>query len=43
MYRLISDTRFIHKVKSEFLENEWDRLVAGEEFKFVRGGEINEQ
>jgi len=43
MYRLISDTKFIDKVKSEFLENEWDRLVAGENFKFVKGVESDEQ
>lgn len=42
MYRLMSDTKFINKVKSEFLENEWDQLVAGEDFKFVREDESNE-
>ena len=36
MYRLISDVKFISKVKSEFLENEWNRLVAGDEFKFFK-------
>lgn len=43
MYRLMSDTKFINKVKKEFLENEWDRLVAGEDFKFMREEENYEQ
>lgn len=43
MYRLVSDTRFIHKVKSEFLEKEWDRLVAGEDFCFLKEDESDEQ
>jgi hypothetical protein len=43
MYRLTSDIKFINKVKNEFLENEWDRLVVGENFKFMSEGERNEQ
>lgn len=35
MYRLVSDTKFIHKVKKEFLEKEWNKLVVGDEYKFI--------
>ena len=43
MYRLISDIKFISKVKSEFLEKEWNRLVVGDDFMFIKEGSINEQ
>lgn len=35
MYRLLTDTKFIHSVKSEFLEKEWYNAVVGNEYKFV--------
>ena len=35
MYRIVSDTKFIHNVKKEFLEKEWGKLVAGEEYSFL--------
>lgn len=34
LYRLVSDYRFIQKIKREFLENEWYSLVMGEEYDF---------
>lgn len=43
MYRLITDSRFIHKVQSEFLEKEWDQLIAGEDFYFAKEDERHEQ
>lgn len=36
-YRLISDTKYIAKVKKEFLENEWNKLVAGDDYIFPEG------
>lgn len=35
MYRLVTDTKFIRKVKKEFLEKEWNKLVIGDEYKFI--------
>ena len=35
LHRLISDTQFIHQVKSEFLEKEWQNAVLGEEYSFL--------
>ena len=35
-YRLISDYKFIKKVKTEFLEHEWYNAVYGEEYKFMQ-------
>ena len=40
MYRLVTDTKFINRVKSEFLENEWYKAVMGEEYKFLSSGEV---
>ena len=40
MYRLITDAKFINRVKSEFLEKEWYKTVMGEEYKFMSSGEI---
>ena len=42
MYRIVSDTKFIHRVKKEFLEKEWEKLVLGDEYKFIGEGETNE-
>lgn len=42
MYKLVSDTKFINKVKNEFLEKEWNQLVIGEDYK-LEGGYIDEQ
>ena len=39
MYRLVSDKKFINNVKSEFLKNEWERLVVGDDFSFTVGGQ----
>ena len=39
MYRLITDTKFIARVKSEFLENEWYKAVVGEDYKFLELGD----
>ena len=36
IYRLISDTRFIYKVKKEYLEKEWTSRVLGEEYNFMK-------
>lgn len=39
-YRLISDTKYTAKIKKEFLENEWNKLVSGDDYLFcARGGE----
>lgn len=37
LYRLITDYKFIQKIKQEFLENEWYNLVVGNEFEFMKG------
>ena len=42
MYRLVTDTRFIRKVKKEFLEKEWNKLVIGDEYKFINEGNHHE-
>lgn len=39
MYRLITDAKFINRVKSEFLEKEWYKAVMGEDYKFLSSGE----
>ena len=35
MYRFVSDTKFICEIKKEFLEKEWNKLVIGDEYKFI--------
>ena len=35
VYRLVTDTKFISKVKKEYLESEWQKRVVGEEYSFV--------
>ena len=40
MYRLITDAKFINRVKSEFLEKEWYKAVMGEDYKFLSSGEV---
>ena len=42
MYRIISDTKFIHRVKKEFLEKEWEKLVVGEDYLFLSEGNQHE-
>jgi hypothetical protein len=42
MYRIVSDTKFIHRVKKEFLEKEWEKLVSGDEYSFISEGESDE-
>ena len=39
MYRLITDVKFINRVKSEFLEKEWYKAVLGEDYMFLTSGE----
>lgn len=39
MYRLITDAKFINRVKSEFLEREWYKAVMGEDYRFLNSGE----
>ena len=34
-YRLVTDTKFISKVKKEYLESEWEKRVVGEGYSFV--------
>ena len=36
MYRLVSDTRFIHNIKKEYLSSEWKNKVVGEQYSFVK-------
>lgn len=40
MYRLITDAKFINRVKSEFLEREWYKAVMGEDYRFLNSGEV---
>ncbi|MGI6237187.1 MAG: hypothetical protein ACOYI7_06535 [Candidatus Excrementavichristensenella sp.] len=42
MYRIVTDTKFIHRVKKEFLEREWEKLVVGEEYTFISEGSRDE-
>lgn len=39
MYRLVTDAKFIRRVKNEFLENEWYKAVMGDDYKFLELGE----
>lgn len=41
-YRLISDTKYVAKIKKEFLENEWNKLVSGADYLFPAGVNANE-
>lgn len=34
-YRLVTDTKFIMRVKKEYLESEWQKRVVGEEYSFM--------
>ena len=34
IYRLISDSKFINDIKYEFIMNEFEKLVQGEEYDF---------
>lgn len=36
LHRLISDYNFIHKLKREFLEKEFYKLIVGKEYDFVK-------
>ncbi len=42
MNRMVTDTKFIRKVKKEFLEKEWNKLVIGDDYKFVSEGDYHE-
>lgn len=42
MYRIVSDTKFIRRVKKEFLEKEWEKLVIGDNYSFISEGGSNE-
>lgn len=42
LYRLISDTAFIRKIKAEFLEKEWQNMVLGDEYQYLKEGIENE-
>ena len=35
-HRLITDTRFISRVKTEYIEKHWEDRVLGDEYSFVR-------
>jgi hypothetical protein len=35
VYRLVSDTKFISRIKKEYLESEWQKKVVGEEYSFI--------
>lgn len=35
-HRLITDTKFISQVKTEYIEKHWEERVLGEEYSFVR-------
>ena len=43
MYRIVYDTKFIHRVKKEFLEKEWEKLVIGDEYLFLSEDNQHEQ
>lgn len=36
LYRLVSDYKFIHEVKRDFLNNEFYKMVVGDQFDFIR-------
>ena len=37
LHRLIYDQKFINQVKAEFVMNEWEKLVIGDDYSFVEG------
>lgn len=39
LYRIVSDYKFIHEIKREFLKNELYNIVVGESYDFMREGE----
>lgn len=34
-YRLVTDIKFINKVKKEYLESEWQKRVVGDDYSFI--------
>lgn len=36
LYRLVSDYKFIHEIKREFLKNEFFNVVVGEDYEFMK-------
>lgn len=36
IYRLVSDYKFIHEIKRDFLKNEFYKMVVGESYDFIR-------
>lgn len=39
LYRLVSDYKFIHEVKRDFLNNEFYKMVVGDHFDFMGSGQ----
>lgn len=39
LYRLVSDYKFIHEVKRDFLQQEFHKMVIGENYNFMEGNE----
>ena len=39
MYRLVSDIKFINKVKADFLEKEWYNAIVGDDYQFISEAE----
>ncbi|MFA5636703.1 MAG: hypothetical protein WC977_12475, partial [Anaerovoracaceae bacterium] len=40
MYRLFTDIKFISRVKEEYLINEWNKQVVGDNYKFVTEAQL---
>lgn len=39
LYRIVSDYKFIHEIKRDFLKNEFYNLVVGEDYDFMKEGQ----
>ena len=42
-YRLVTDVKFIRRVKQEYLENEWNKLVVGNDYSFITEAEVSKK
>ena len=36
LYRIVSDYKFIHEIKRDFLKNEFYNIVVGEDYDFMK-------
>jgi len=42
-YRLVKDVNFIRRVKQEYLENEWNKKVLGNEYSFITEADVSKR